>query len=140
MTDSLEASMRRMAITDNYVDEIVTGIVEADVVVILNCFVSAQEGLSNVIDDLHANALGEDWAAKELRCRFFERFPDESSLYEFMVAAVRRHVSASYLVDVMPYIDEYIEFAFHLAAKREPRRHEDMSTKTLGHEDEDMMP
>ena len=118
MTDSLEASMRRMALTDNYADEFVTGIVEADVVVMLNCFVSAQEGLSNVIDDLRANALGTD---HDLRCRFFELFPDESSLYEFMVAAVRRHVSASYLVDVMPYIDEYIEFAF----RREPRRHED---------------
>lgn len=110
----MEDIIKMMAHVDitNY-DDCISYITRSDVDLIMYCYSSETPGISPVIDHLRVKEIGQDII---LRKRYFERYHDESCLFQAITLIIKNTFATTYNCyhDLFPYIDEYIDVVFNM--------------------------
>ena len=88
-------------------DQSIQSVVFHDTKMIIEAYLQEKCDLSDFLIDLRANCLEHDIAFSN---KFFKVYPNENVLYENMVSIIRQDMI--HLVDMMPLIDEYIDYVF----------------------------
>jgi hypothetical protein len=107
MADHLARMLDNLSL--QHFDERIRNIVYNDTMMIVDAYNRETCDLSDSIPRFWVNSLGSDLA---LQNRFYDIYTDESVLYEDIVSILRHNFGTSFLVEMMPLIDDYIEFVF----------------------------
>jgi hypothetical protein len=97
------------------VSNLVENIVQNDAQTILRCHeyqlpsVNSHYTCALQINMLHSNT--------ELQNYFFNMFPDETKLFNKLYEIIFKHVSSIHFTEMIPLIDEYIEYVFSMSPK-----------------------